>query len=87
MDMLVNFYRYDSSTVTTFSHHLIGWENHIKDCLLDIYRHLGECIKRSVAFRNIIYVECAMTVQSYIKTSAWISITVGGGLIKYEQKG
>lgn len=86
MDMLVNFYKYDSSSIHTFMHHLMGWENHCMDCLLAIYRYIRETIKATLAFKNIIYVETAMVIKSYVKTSAWISITIGGGLIKYEQK-
>lgn len=86
VDMLVNFYRYDRHTIDTFKHHLIGWGNRCKECLLAIYHYIRDLIKTSIAFKGIIYVESAMVIYSYVKTSAWISVTFGGGLIKYEQK-
>lgn len=86
VDMLVNFYKYDSQTIDTFNHHLIGWGNRCKECLIVIYHYIRDLIKSSIAFKGIIYVESAMVIHSYVKTSAWISVTFGGGLIRYEQK-
>ena len=86
VDMAVNFYRYDSRSIECFKEHLYAWDAGAKAFLLDIYRYLGEIIKAGIAFKNIIYVEGAMTVHSYVKTSAWLSITVGGGLIRYVPK-
>lgn len=86
VDMLVNFYKYDSQSIDTFKHHLLGWGNRCRDCLIAIYHYIRDLIKTSIAFKGIIYVESAMAIYSYVKTSAWISVTFGGGLIRYEQK-
>lgn len=86
VDMLVNFYRYDHRTIDTFKEHLYGWDDRARWCLLSVHRYLSTCIKSKLAFKNVIYVENIMVIKSYVKTCAWVSITVGGGLIKHEPK-